>query len=517
MKKIYQIKQICRFAKRAVLLMFLLAVFPILVEGQNDGAIDSAFGINGYANSGQAVSLSQFGSILVQPDSNIVCIQRTGTSSVYDIALVRYLPDGSLDNSFGSGGVALTVTSINETPICAALQSDGKILVGSTSTNGGASFGTVSRYKTNGLPDSSFALNGIYKSQFPLANSDGIASIALLPGGEIIVSGNTYANTLHNSSIIKLLPNGILDSTFGINGRIKGNKMYVFSSVIQSDGKIVLGGRTSLRMAITRYKSTGVVDSTFGINGLIETKRDTTFMSWAENLFVLPNGSIIGAGALKTSNGLLIKFMAMEVGSNGAINTSYGVNGAAVDSLPGAYIITPAAAAMQADHKLIIAGQIALDDSTGYRFGMVRFNTNGTVDGTFGHNGIVVDSLTLRANCNAIAIQHDNKILLGGTRSFGSGPYTIAAARFRVGTIISGAEEVKLKEQKFAVYPNPSNGKITVVAKGKLEIYNLMGEKIYEQTLNENSTILNVNTVRGIYFVRVSDGEKLFTEKLVIQ
>ncbi|MCX6292519.1 MAG: T9SS type A sorting domain-containing protein [Bacteroidetes bacterium] len=465
--------------KQLFLFLSFLSMFSFHSIGQNAGDIDSTFGIYGFADSGQP-STSQFGAIALQPDSNIVCVQRIG-SGVYDIVLTRFLPDGSPDVSFGTGGVALTVTAINETPTSVALMSNGKILVGSSSSDGTGGFGTVSCYKTDGSPDSTFALNGIYKSKFPGSTGDGINALTVLSNGEIIAAGLTASSSGTKSSIIKLFPNGTLDSTFGVNGRVIGNSLYMFSLAIQSDGKIVLGGRKLLKMAISRYTSTGIVDSTFGTNGMTVTDHDTSTMSWAIGLFVLPNGNIIGAGAHKTSNLLLHQFMAMEVDSNGVINSSYGTNGAAVDSMPGTYITLPTAAAMQTDNKIIIAGNIAVDTSSGYHFSMVRFNVNGTVDNSFGNNGMVLASQGGRAYCDAVTIQPDHKILIGGMRDFGSGTSTIAVARFGSG-IISGMETISRNLQPLTVYPNPSGNEIHLMTGEagdyEIRIFNMLGMQV---------------------------------------
>ncbi|NVO19876.1 MAG: T9SS type A sorting domain-containing protein [Bacteroidetes bacterium] len=509
MKKIYCFELTINYMARAIIILFFLPVFPLTVDCQTAGAIDNTFGTNGFANSGQAVYISQFGGVLVQTDHKIICVQRVGSNSVYDIALVRFHPDGSLDNSFGNGGVALTVTAFNETPTWAVLANDGRILVGSSAFDGSSNFGVVSCYTANGSPDDSFGTNGYFISKFPGSTSDGLGPVCVLPDGKIIAAGMTHTTTGSSNTLIKLLPNGTLDLTFGLNGRAEGNNVYVFSMALQKDGKILLGGRTTKKMALTRFTSEGDIDATFGLNGLVEINYNPTNMSWAENLFVLPNGNIIGAGASTTSNLLLHDFMAAEVDSNGAIINNYGTNGVATFSLPGAYIVTPAAAALQADNKVIIAGEVASDTVTskGYHFAMVRFNSNGTVDNSFGNNGVVDYTEVNRANCDAIAIQQDNKILLGGTMNFGSGSYTIAVARFEAGAMANGIIEPKQKAESLAIYPNPADDEITLnlekPSNCELQIVDMHGELVKTLSITvEKQQSLKVDLrslIPGIY------------------
>jgi uncharacterized delta-60 repeat protein len=509
MGKTYRIQQLYSDVLRVFILLFLLPFITIAVKGQNAGDIDSTFGINGFANSGQQVFISQFGSVLIQPDNKIVCVQRVGSNSVYDIALARFLPDGSLDNSFGNGGVALTVTSINETPTWAVLHNSGKILVGSSAFEGSSNFGVISCYTGTGLPDHSFGVNGNYISKFPGSLSDGLGPVSVLPNGRIIAGGSTHSNSSFSNTLIKLLPNGTLDSAFGINGRTEGNNMHVFSIALQKDGKILLGGRTTKKMAITRFTPEGDLDPTFGESGLVEIDYNPTHMSWAENLFVLPNGNIIAAGSTSTDNGLLYDFMTAQVDSNGVINSSYGVNGVTVFSLPDAYILTPSAAAIQADNKVIMVGEVASDTiaEKGYHFGMVRFNTNGTVDNGFGTNGIVNFTQVNRANCDAIAIQYNNKIVLGGTMDLGSGTYTIGVARFEAGAVANGINDTQQKSETIAIYPNPSVNEIYLQVeqpgKYQMSIFDMHGELVKIQSIiaeKQQSLKVDISSlIPGIY------------------
>jgi N-acetylneuraminic acid mutarotase len=73
----------------------------------------------------------------------------------------------------------------------------------------------------------------------------------------------------------------------------------------------------------------------------------------------------------------------------------------------------------------------------------------------------------------------------------------------------------ELNNNLFRVFPNPSNGNIIIEGKGLVEIYNLRTEKIYSERLNGEPIYLNQPP--GIYFVKVSDEDGVYTQKLVIQ
>jgi len=287
----------------------------------------------------------------------------------------------------------------------------------------------------------------------------------------------------------------------------------VNSIAIQTDGKILIAGAKG-NMAIARYLANGDVDSTFGTNGIVHSNYLPAQYSYAFGLFILPGGNITAAGSLLTSNQLLSQFMAMQVDSNGLINSQYGNNGTAVDSTPGDYINTPSAATVQADGKVIVAGSIAIDSADYKRFGMVRFNANGTVDQTFGASGVEVATQSGKAYCDAVAIQSGSKILLAGGVSFGTDSFTMTVARFYPG-VISGIEDIKLNSQPIVLYPNPAQNHVIIQAANagdySLDIYNMLGEIVAVQKVglvrDQNLTVDISALANGLYQIALTGPE----------
>ena len=153
--------------------------------------------------------------------------------------------DGSLDLSFGSGGIAQThiIGSAYSYAKSMAIQSDGKIVTVGMNNNS-YSFLTLVRYNTNGSLDTTF-------------DADGIAtigiwsygySVAIQSDGKIVVAGQRIHTQYYNDDflLVRYNTNGSLDNTFGSGGivttNIGNNPSAAFSVAIQSDGKIVAGG-----------------------------------------------------------------------------------------------------------------------------------------------------------------------------------------------------------------------------------------------------------------------------------
>jgi uncharacterized delta-60 repeat protein len=136
---------------------------------------------------------------------------------------VRYLPNGSLDSTFGSGGFALAQSGFLGGAL--TLQSDGKIVVvGNTELAGGGENFVVARFNPNGSPDSTFGSGGVVTTAFPGASATEIAAAVLQqPDGKILVGGTAQAPGRTSPSLGALArynPNGSLDPTFGSGGEV---------------------------------------------------------------------------------------------------------------------------------------------------------------------------------------------------------------------------------------------------------------------------------------------------------
>jgi hypothetical protein len=159
---------------------------------------------------------------------------------------------------------------------------------------------------------------------------------------------------------------------------------------------------------------------------------------------------------------------------------------------------------------------------------ILELDTNLNVISLFRPNCIGGNQSTAIDGGHAIAINNDNDIYLGGAVSayIFAGPDTIGnyggindLFLAKYGEVCSTSVNVNEINNKtdITIYPNPSTGNFNIQAQGKLEIYNTLGEKIHQQILTSAHQQIQLNASPGIYFVRVSDGEKSYTQKLVIE
>ena len=237
----------------------------------------------------------------------------TGTYADYNSALVRYNTDGSLDLSFGKGGILVTAIGAGDDMVKdVAVQSDGKIItVGYASDSSARRMMYIARYNADGSPDLAFGSNGTGRVLTAIGStSNAVAqSVAVLSTGSLLVSGNAYgANTYTNADLVlaRYTPAGSLDSTFGggtgvVVADLGGNE-HANGIAVQGDGKIVVGGRFSSLSTprdydclVARFLSDGTTDAGFG-NGGFTVNSTSSAIDYINGVALQADGKIVAVG-----------------------------------------------------------------------------------------------------------------------------------------------------------------------------------------------------------------------------
>ena len=263
-----------------------------------------------------------------------------------------------------------------------------------------------------------------------------------------------------NFALVRYNSNGTVDPTFGVNGRTvtdfkalpNGSRSDDFgnSIVLQPDGKILTAGYTNSpngdnNFALVRYNSNGTVDPTFGVNGRTVTDfkalPDGSRSSDSASAVILQlNGKIVAAGITNSPNGDY-NFALVRYNSNGTVDPTFGVNGRTVTdfkALPDGRRSSDSASAviLQLDGKIVAAG-ISNSPNGDYNFALVRYNSNGTVDPSFGVNGRTVTDFKALPDgsrsddlAHAVVLQSDGKIVAAGNTTSPNGDYNFAVVRY---------------------------------------------------------------------------------------
>ncbi|MFN0035425.1 MAG: T9SS type A sorting domain-containing protein [Saprospiraceae bacterium] len=455
---------------------FLFLLLPYLLSGQ-PAPLDTSFGIGGIVNFQYGFS-SLLQAVKLLPDGKIL-ISGVTNSGIY---LARFNPDGSLDNTFGTGGVSPTLIENVSPHTALAIQSDNKIIsvgqvIDVASPFQYRVFG-VMRFHPDGTLDPTFGQSGVTTAR--IGNYAAPNIVTLQPDGKILVLGQANIGTGLRFAWARFYPDGKIDSTFSDNGittfPTPGSGLPTCISILP-DGKILTGGTEvgsdpGAKFLICRLLPNGVVDSTFGVNG----KFDYWFGGYFEvisDFEVLPNGQILAGGWVgPTADG---SFALLRLNANGGLDPSFGNNGlvtmnasevsniSALDLLPNGKIV-----ATGVGYNSSVAGDVAY---------VMRLHPDGSFDNSFNGIGLGTVSTGDAAGGDAQIIQPDGKILIGGFYypMGGEQPQIMLA---RVLNEESSATSAPTLIRQCSISPNPFEGWVTL--RYELEQAVPIGIKIYD-------------------------------------
>jgi uncharacterized delta-60 repeat protein len=359
------------------------------------GHLDSTFGIGGIATQQtvitQLTNVYSIGGVAIQSDGKIVVAGAVPGNNDFNVpAVLRFLSNGRLDTSFGTNGVFVLPNSFGSFSTV-TIQSDGKILV---DTDANAVNGEVVRLTTTGHLDSSFGSGG--QVSFHLA---AVVGLALQPDGRIVASLQSIAG--QRPEVTRLLSNGSTDTSFGTNGVAIPPSVGALE-VLENGDILVFGG------LVSRLTGTGALDTSFGVNGQL-LAQNSAFASPA-NGDILVAGTLISNPAVPTSG--LSVFAYQSVGIS---DPAFGHNGGAETPFAGFPMVTASGLGLESTGDIVELGTVSTR-TTG-AFGLVRYTPTGQLDTHFGSGGTVTTSFANNATvtASAIAIQSDDKIVVGGT------------------------------------------------------------------------------------------------------
>ena len=348
---------------------------------------------------------------------------------------------GSLDLTFGGIGYVTTKLSVNDKCYALAIQNDQKIVAVGCAVGDNIDFATV-RYNTNGTVDSSFGTNGRIITPVLPFYVDIARAVAIQTNGKILVAGESSSGSISDFSIIRYNLNGTLDSSFGTGGEVtvdlNNTVDMVRSLALQSDGKIIVIGyaftSTVPDIGIIRCNSDGSLDNTFGTNGRVITHLgNSSTHTQTECVVIQPDGKIIVATNPTISN---CDFTLLRYNSNGSLDSTFGVNGIAYTNLANSYTYYSFNVALQIDGKIIVSGNFS--GNPNYGFCVARFNPDGLLDSLFGTLGLVMTTFALPAQGYGMTFDNDGKIIIVGGSDGQSPNSGFALARYdTVGTLDS--------------------------------------------------------------------------------
>ena len=321
----------------------------------------------------------------------------------------------SIDSSFGQNGKTITaLKSGNLDCQDAAKQKNGSIIcVGSGGHDSIGGF-AILRYSINGILDSSFGIDGISFINFGTSNEIAYAA-CIQSDDKIVITGSGLINIFDPTYYIltcRLNADGSLDSSFGSKGKIvtdAGGSAYDIA--LQTDGKIVVTGNDGNGIITLRYLSDGIADKSFGNNGIVATTLTNTT---ARTNLILSDGKIlIGADNFD-------KLIFVRYNEDGSLDKTFGENGQLYSAVS-KHNVGISDMILQPDNKILVTGiqSLFISDSTL----LVRYMPDGMIDSSFGKNGIVIADLPYSSVPKRIALGQDLKIVVAGGTGGGTETY----------------------------------------------------------------------------------------------
>jgi uncharacterized delta-60 repeat protein len=368
-------------------------------------------------------------------------------------------------------------------------------------------------------------------------SSSYLTHLAFQPDGKILSSFTAADFSLpqhvkEKIGIIRYFSNGYVDSSFNprtsplaVLPDTMGNYPAIKALKVQSDNKIVFCYNFTLLsgFGIGRYLPDGRLDSTFGINGynwITDNGLRANGQPFGpSDLIIRPDGKILVGGSFADTS-MHYRFFTALIKSNGQRDSSYGNNGIITytinDSVNAAKMI------QQPDGKIIFAGSTGSYDPMGAwdgwapkKFALARFNANGSPDLSFGNSGLTLEDFNnSMVRCEDAVLQPDGKIVLMGwglTSTFLATYLTPLIARF-IGSTSLGLDNNLIDQNEIYTYPNPCKGSfqfngLDTKTSYSVEIYDITGRLVYQnESFESNISVICKDWNSGNYYAKIRGG-----------
>jgi uncharacterized delta-60 repeat protein len=306
--------------------------------------------------------------------------------------------------------------------------------------------------------DSTYAVNGTAQTPISaLSSGTGATAIVRQSDGKIVAVGQgTDGDGNLNFLIARFNTDGSMDTSFGTDGVVSqavGNSGQAYAVAIDSSGKIVVAGTSfdddgNQDFAVARFNSDGSLDTSFGSDGVTLTPVGSQF-AIAFAVTIQSDGKIVVAGQGADGGGNW-GFAVARYNSDGTLDTSFGSSGIALTTVDYANTMVPDAVAINSAGKIIVSGTAYGDDDPGdTAVGIAEYNSDGSLDSSFGDDGF---TLAEGIQPYAMALQSDDKIVIAGA---GTGTIGNGSAIYRFNTDGTLDSSFGTGGQAFANNPDP--------------------------------------------------------------
>jgi uncharacterized delta-60 repeat protein len=456
------------------------------------GDLDLSFGGMGTVMTDTGTAAA---SVAVQPDGKYVVLG-AGTT------LARYNVDGTLDTTFGPSGNGEIFTTPDQdagmTAKAIAIAPDGTMVVAGTGVIGSRIVVVLVRYMPDGSIDTSFGKSGVVTNDFGSDESFG-SDVAIQNDGKIIVVGSTSHGSLlpnENFAIARYNSDGSLDKSFGDLGeRIVDLGDDDFAKAVAIDyngtpasnpdyGSIVVGGNktnndSNASFAIARLTPNGNLDNSFGNGGHVTTDFPQGADAEARSVAIQPGGAIVAVGDERFPGSNKGDFALARFLPDGTLDKSFGSDGTGrvVTDFGGDDVATSVVNGFAGD--LIVGGSmLGIGDNLNRSFAVAAYTNAGVLDREFHGNGVVTTLFNDNGGVSKLVVGPPRTILAvgGNLHNFDLARYIDVGPTISVASLDPIANESQGKSATFLVYrdrrlPLPTDVYLNVEGTARPTIY----------------------------------------------
>lgn len=383
------------------------------------GSLDPTFGHGGVVLSN--LGLNAGGAQIQAAPSDAALLANGDIVVAGNFGLARYLPNGTLDSTFGTGGLAqLPPDTGGSFPPGLAVQPDGKYVwageaTAPNGTNGG--FAAV-RFSASGSLDQTFGTGGLAVTTFPNSSVQGADAVLVQPDGKILLGGEALQNSYHApafAALARFNANGTPDQAFGTAGQVQSASIGNITAMgLDASGDIFV------LPAHAEFSPAGQPDASVTPAAITTSSHGGSAVFLASGQYILGNS----VGVAKHDVDVQVQRFNAN-GSLAAASTTFDYSGAtgldqARDSA--------GAVAVQPNGQIVVAGAHFLATSP---IGVARVNTDGSLDSGFGNGGVLTTTLQGNEGASAVLIQPDGKIIaIGYSENNSTGVTDVALVRY---------------------------------------------------------------------------------------
>ena len=421
-----------------VFLIMLLVFFVVLALGmlfqylvnKNIGSLDKTFGIEGKVQLDINSSIDKVSGIVEQKDGKIIVIGTysvsSNTAENVDILLARFNAAGSLDVEFGENGIKIIDLGGMDMGIAVNLQANEKIVTANRSckSENNNCEAVLIRLNQDGTIDKTFGDAG--KQILEIGDLFYNAPHRLLvgPTDNIVLAGSWWNGQDFDFAVYLADKDGSPYTENGVNGLITvgfgDGKLDIATDLTFQGNKIVVVGRTcdstsedSCKIGLIRFTSDGKIDRSFGNNGIKTTKLNTSIIPQA--IAKKKNGNFLVVGGRENRFSI---FTVVQYKRNGSIDDKFSSKGKLTDSFIKDRDSWVDDIISQPDGKFVLMGISATNEET-TNIVLRRYESDGTLDITFGRNGNLFIDFGRFDFASAILVTADGKFVIAGNSGDG--------------------------------------------------------------------------------------------------